>query len=78
MKNINYGSFNLGNQIDNNAISDLVNNPFFEEFDWISLENKTMQAYYFPKIKNYADTSNFAHYVDDSYENLLDYAFEND
>ena len=53
----------------------LANNSFFKNYDWVSLEKQTMNAYYIPKIKNNTDTSNFAHYCDDSYEELLDYVF---
>lgn len=70
--------FNKNTNTYSNAITDLVNNYFFEGFDWISLEKMTMPAFHIPKVRNNADTSHFAHFCDDSYENLLDYAFEND
>lgn len=74
-KRLGSGSFDNTSIINN--ISNLVNNPFFINFNWIELEKKQMQGFFIPKIKNNADTSNFAHFCDDSYENLLDYAFEN-
>lgn len=63
-KRLGYGS--------NGSVA-VCNNSFFKGFDWVSLERQEMKANYIPNCK--FENSNFQNCCDDSYEDLLDYAF---
>ncbi len=40
-------------------MNDVVNHPWFADFDWKGLVNKTLQAPHVPVIEGAADVSNF-------------------
>lgn len=53
-------AYRLGNL--KNGVDDVKSHPWFKDVDWNVLERKKLRAPYLPKIRDEADTSNFARF----------------
>lgn len=56
-------AFRLGNL--SGGVNDLINDPFFSDFDWNSFTKKEMESPYVPTIVSPLDSSNFDEYDED-------------
>ena len=51
-----------------NGIADIVDDPFFKEFDWKGLLYKSLDAPFIPEVNGHLDTSNYKK-IEDKNEN---------
>jgi cGMP-dependent protein kinase len=56
-------AFRLGSL--SGGINDIINDPFFGDFDWESLKSGKMKSPYSPPVKDAMDTSNFDEYEEE-------------
>ena len=61
--------FRLGNL--SGGVDDIINDPFFDGFNWKGIEAQTVKAPFIPPIQNDKDTSNFDEY--DENDTIPDY-----
>lgn len=57
-------AFRLGSL--SGGVEDIINDPFFSDFDWAALMDVKMKSPYSPPVKDASDTSNFDEYEEET------------